>query len=86
MADSACLTGDTATDNGCDDVELAGGLSHAEGLVDDELEGLKTEVIIDGTAVDGDLTAAGIQANASDGLLSAAGAVEVGLCTGIQSF
>ena len=85
MTDSAGLTGDTAACNVGDDVELTGGAGNAEGLVDDELQGLETEVIVDGTAVDGDLTAAGIQANASDGLLSAAGAVEVGLCTGVHN-
>ena len=76
VTDSTGLTGDTATCDVGNDVELTGGAGNAEGLVDDELQGLETEVIIDGTAVDGDLTGAGIDANASDGLLSAAGATK----------
>ena len=84
VTDSAGLAGDTAACNVGDDVELTGSTGNAEGLVDDELQSLETEVIIDGTAVDGDLAGAGINADASDGLLSAAGAVEVGLCTGIH--
>ena len=85
MTDSAGLAGNTAAGHVGDDVELTGGAGNAEGLVDDELQGLETEVLIDGTAVDGDLAAAGVQTNAGDGLLSAAGAVEVGLCTGVQN-
>ena len=84
MTDRAGLAGDTAACNVGDDVELTGGTGNAEGLVHDELQGLETEVLIDGTAVDGDLAGAGVNADAGDGLLSAAGAVEVGLCTGIQ--
>ena len=60
VTDSTCLTGDTAACNVRNDVELAVGAGYAEGLVDDELQGLETEVIIDGTAVDGDLAAAGV--------------------------
>ena len=85
VTDCACLAGDTAAGNVCNDVKLAGSAGNAEGLVDDELQGLEAEVIIDGTAVDGDLAGAGVNTDTSDGLLSAAGAVEVGLCTGIHN-
>ena len=84
VTDCTCLAGDTATGNVGDDVKLAGSAGYAEGLVNDELQGLETEVLIDGTAVDGDLAGAGVNTDTSDGLLSAAGAVEVGLCTGVH--
>ena len=84
VADCACLTGDTAAANVCNDVELSGGVGYAEGLVDDELEGLKTEVIVDVTAVDGDLAGAGIETNAGNGALSSAGAIEIRLSTCIH--
>ncbi len=84
VADSACLTGDTATGNGGDDIELAGGARHAEGLVYDELQGFKTEVIVNVAAVDGNDASARNDANTSNGFLSSAGAVEVRLCTCIH--
>ena len=86
VADSACLTGETAATNGSNDIKLTEGLGNAEGLVNDELQGFKTEVLINVLAVNGDNTAAGIKTNAGNGLLSSAGAVEIRLYTCIHSF
>ena len=85
MADSACLTGETAAVNVCNDVKLTNGLSNTEGLVNDELEGLKTKVIVNISAVDGDNAGTGVKANSCNGLLSSTCAVEIRLCTCIQS-
>ncbi len=85
VTDSAGLAGDAAAGDVGNDIELTDSAGNTEGLVNDELHGLQTEVIIDGTAVNGDLAGTGVEADASDGLLSAAGAVEVGLCTGIHN-
>ena len=84
MTDRTCLTGQTATLNVCDNVKLAHGVGGAERLVDDELQGLQTEVLIDVLLVNGDNTGAGDDANTSNGLLSSAGAVEIRLCTSIS--
>jgi len=84
VADCACLTGDTATVYEGDDIKRTLGTGNAEGLVNDELQGLKTEVLVDVTLVDGDSTRARNDANASYRLLSSAGAVEIGLCTSIH--
>ena len=85
VTDCTCLAGEATAVYVNNYVELANSVGNAEGLVNDELHGLKTEVLVDAAAVDGDLAGAGVEANASDRLLSAAGAVEVGLCTSIHS-
>ena len=54
MTDGACLTGHTAALDGADDVDLAHQLSGDQGLTDDQLQGLQTEVIVDVTTVDDD--------------------------------
>ena len=84
VTDCTCLAGDTAAANVCNDVKLAGGFGYAEGLVDDELEGFKSEVIVDITTVDGDVAGAGVDTNASYRALSSAGTIEIRLCTSIQ--
>ncbi len=86
VADSACLTRETAALYGSNDIKLAHGLGSCERLIDDELEGLKTEIVINGTSVYGDNTGTGIKTNTSDRLLSSAGAVEIRLCTSIHYF
>ena len=84
VSDSTCLSGETAALNGSDNVELACCACSAEGLGDDEVESVKTEVFFNGLAVNGDNTCAGKNANASNRLLSSACAVESGLCTCIS--
>ena len=83
MTDRACLTGDAAALYVGNDVVLAYGVGNAERLIDNELEGFKTEILVDVTTVDGDLAGTGIQTNAGDGALSSAGTVEIRLCAGI---
>ena len=51
MTDSACLTGESSAANVSNDVKLAGSLGYTEGLVNDELESLKTKVVIDISSV-----------------------------------
>ena len=46
VADSACLTGEAAADNSRDNIELTGSAGNFEGLVDDELQRLKTEIFV----------------------------------------
>ena len=80
VADGAGLTGNAAAGDSSLDVDLADGAGGDEGLTDDELEGIETEVIVDITAVDGDSAGAvGDEVNACDGGLSASGAVHIGL-------
>ena len=83
MADSAGLTGDAAAVDAGDDVELADGVGGVEGLVDDQLEGVKSEIIVDIAAVDADSAASGIKTHAGNRLLSSACAVEIGLRAGV---
>ena len=85
VTDRTCLTGEAATVYVSNDVELAFSLGNAEGLVYDELEGLKTKVIVNVSAVDGDSTGTGVETNSCYRLLSSACAVEIGLCTSIHN-
>ncbi len=84
VTDRTCLSGETAALNGCNDIELAGSVGYAEGLVNDELKGLETEVLIDVLAIDGDSTGTGIKTNASYRALSSASAVKIRLSASIH--
>jgi hypothetical protein len=80
VADGAGLAGHAAALDGGFDVNLAHGVGGDQGLTNDELQGLETEVIVDLTAVDGDDAAAvGDEVNAGHGGLPTAGAVHIGL-------
>ena len=46
MADSTCLAGHAAAVDAADDIELFAGACKSERLADDELEGLKAEIIV----------------------------------------
>ena len=70
MSDSACLAGDTAAADTADDVELTCCAGNAEGLVYDELESFKPEIIVNVTSVDGDHTCAGDKTNSGYRALS----------------
>ena len=83
MTDGTCLAGYTAADNVANDVELAHVTGELQGLTDDELQGLETEVIVDVSLIDGDNAGTGINTNTSDGLLSSAGAVEIRFRTSV---
>ena len=78
MADSTRPTADTATADCSHDIKLTDRAGNAEGLVDNQLQGLQSEILVDGAPVDGDLTVSGVQTNAGDGLLATTGTVEVG--------
>ena len=77
VADSASLTGNTAAGNADDDVILALEAQQDQRRADDQLQGLQTEVVVDITIVDGDLTGAGVNANAGNGILTTTSAVEI---------
>ena len=77
MTDCTCLAADTAAANEGNDVELACSFGNTEGLVNDQLEGFKTEILINASAVDGDCAGTGIQANTSYRFFSSAGAVKI---------
>ena len=79
VADGAGLAGHAAAGDAADDIELVGQFGQGEGLTNDELEGVKTEIIVDVAIIDGDLAGALIQSYASDGGLSPACAV-ISLC------
>ena len=75
VTDGTGLAGNATALDADDDVELLGEAEQLEGLTDDDLQGLKTEVIVDVSFVDGDLTGTRINANAGNGAFSAASAV-----------
>ena len=77
VADGAGLAGHAAARYAADHVELLGGLGEGERLTDDEFQRFKTEIIVDLSVVDDDLTGAGIHAHTRDGFLSSAGAVKI---------
>ena len=77
MADGAGLTGAAAANHVDNDVKLALGLGENQRSVDQQLEGLQTEVIVNVAAVDGDLAGAIVHADAGNGMLTTAGAVEI---------
>lgn len=82
MTDRAGLSGDAAAGDGGDNVHLADGGGGDQGLTDNELQGLKTEILVDVPAVDGDGAGpAGEQVHAGHGGLPAAGAVMIRLLT-----
>ena len=86
VAQSAGLTGHAAALDGGNDVDLAELLGSGEGLTDDHLQGLETEILVDVAAVDGDSASAVLEeVNAGDGGLSTAGAVQIRLLGLIHS-
>ena len=79
VADRASLTGNAAAGDGADDVKLAEGIGEGHRLTDDQLEGLKAEIVIDVSAVHSDIAGAGVNSYAGNRMLSAACAVEIRL-------
>ena len=79
VTDSAGLAGNAAACDGALDVNLIGEANGDQGLTNDELQGVKAEIIVDVTAVDGDNAgAAGNEVNSGDRGLATAGAVHIG--------
>ena len=58
VTDSAGLAGNAAAADGNDNIDLVDQLSGDQGLTNDQLQGLQTEVIIDVAAIDDDGTSA----------------------------
>lgn len=86
VTDGAGLSGDAAAADGGFDVHLADQTNGVQRLTDDELQGLKTEVIVDVAAVNGDgAGSAGEEMYAGHGRFSAAGAVHISLFALISS-
>ena len=79
MADSASLAGTATADDVDDNVELALVLSQNERAVGEQLQGLQTKVVVDVAAIDGHLAGAVVNANAGNGMLTTASAVEIRL-------
>lgn len=79
VADGAGLAGYAAACDGADDIVFAERLGQGHRLADNQLEGVKAEIIVDVSAIDGDAAAAGINSDAGNGTLSAACAVEIRL-------
>ena len=77
MADGAGLAGNAAARNRAHNVELAEGVCKVERLTDNQLEGLKAEIVVDVTAVDGDRAGAGVEPDAGNGLFPSAGTVKI---------
>ena len=71
VTDCACLACYTATVYTAYDVELLGCAGELEGLANNELECIKTEVIVDWTVVDDDFTCTCVNAYTCYRLLSA---------------
>jgi len=55
VSDSASLTCNAAACNSADDVELLNIVCKSEGLTNDELECLETEIVVDASAVDSNI-------------------------------
>ena len=66
MTDSAGLAGNAAACDGDNNVNLAQHISGDQGLTDDQLQGLQTEVVVDLTAIDDD-GAGAVLVNANTG-------------------
>ena len=66
MTDCTSLAGEAAAGYSANDVKLLSGLSSFQRLTNDQLQGVQTEVVVEGTIVDGDFTST---ARESDELL-----------------
>ena len=77
MADCACLTGNTAAVYTADNVKLFFCFCKNERLVYNQFKSIKAEIIVYISVINGNLTCAGIYANAGNGFFSSACAVEI---------
>ena len=86
VTDSAGLTGNAAAGDGDNDVDLAQQVGGDQGLTDDQLQGLQTEVVVDVAAVDDDGAGAVlVNANAGNTGLTTASAVKLLLLALVHS-
>ena len=85
VADGAGLAGDAAAGDGAVDVDLIGDSDGVQGLTNDQLQGLQTEIIVDLATVDGDdAAAAGDEVNSGDRGFPTARAVHIGALADIR--
>ncbi len=81
VTDCACLSGNTAALYVCYNVKLAEGVRYSKGLVDDQLQCLKSEVIVNVASVDCDFAASGIESYSRNGALSSSRTIEIRFST-----
>ena len=77
MTDCASLTGNAAAGYGADNVQLVGVFRQSQRLTNDQLQGLQTKVFVNASAIDGDSSGTGIQANSCNRILTSAGAIVI---------
>lgn len=83
MTDGAGLAGNASALDGDIDIELIGHVDGLQRLPDNHSAGLPSEVLIQGTVVDGDIAGALFKVDPGGGTFAASGAV-IGLCCHIQ--
>ena len=66
VTDSTRLTRNAAAFDGRNDIELTDGAGNIEGLIDDELESLKAEIIVYISVVDDDFAGAGVKTDSGN--------------------
>ena len=66
VSDCACLAGKAAALDRCDNIELALCAGGAVGLVDNQLQRFKTEIVVDIASIDGNNAGAGNNADSGD--------------------
>ena len=76
VTDRARLTGHAAAGDVADNVKAIGKTCQLEGLTDDNLECVKTEVIVDLSVVDDNLACSLVKSDSGNGALSSACAIE----------
>ena len=72
VTDGTCLTGHAAACNGADDIEFTESIGQCKGLTNDEFQSIKSEIVVNVSAVDGDFTGAGINSDSGDRMFSSA--------------
>ena len=77
MADCACLAGYAAAVYAANNIKLFFCIRKNKRLVNNELKSIKAEIIVYISVINGNLTCAGIYANAGNGFFSSACAVEI---------
>ena len=76
VADGACLTGYAAAGDVANYVEAIGKSCQLEGLTNDQLKGVESEIIVDLSVVDDNLACTLLKSYSGNGALSSACAVE----------
>ena len=77
MTDRAGLAGDTAAGDSAHDVKFSERIGQGQRLANDELKGLKAEIIVDIAAIDRDRAGTRIKSYTRNRLFAAARAIEL---------